>query len=133
MLDRLADELDLLDAAAGLDLAVRARTVARVCAVALAAYRQAGAEPEDDERWDYSALTDRELATLQRLLSKGRRAQAEQGPPQVIDLTDPEQKAAHYELLSDVARADQLSGQELAAMRRAVGDGLDRNWRDQPR
>jgi hypothetical protein len=41
VLARLADELDRLDAVEDLDPAVRARAVARLCAVALAADKQA--------------------------------------------------------------------------------------------
>ena len=58
VLVRLVGELDRLDAAEGLDPAVRARTVARVCAVALAAHRQLGPESEDPEdrgEWTYDA------------------------------------------------------------------------------
>ena len=42
VLMRLADALDRLDQTEDLDPAVRARTVARVCSVALVAYKQGG-------------------------------------------------------------------------------------------
>jgi hypothetical protein len=42
VLVRLVEELDRLDAVEDLDPAVRARAVARLCAVALAVHKQAG-------------------------------------------------------------------------------------------
>ena len=79
MLVRLAGELDRLDSIPNLDPAVRARTVARVCTVALAAHKQAAPGGGDDEEpWDYSDLTDRELATLRRLVGKVHRTRAAQ-------------------------------------------------------
>jgi hypothetical protein len=70
VLARLALELDRLDAEPKLDAAVRARTVARVCAVALMACKQLEAPDDPPVWWDTGQLTARQLATLQRLLSK---------------------------------------------------------------
>jgi hypothetical protein len=50
VLVRLAAELDRLDAAEDLDPVVRARTVARLCSVALVAYKQAEPLPAVGER-----------------------------------------------------------------------------------
>jgi hypothetical protein len=85
VLRRLARELDRLDADQKMDRAVRARTVARVCAVALAAHKQLAEPDGDDERgtfdgyeqrYDLAQLSAHQLKQLQSLLTTASRSSA---------------------------------------------------------
>jgi hypothetical protein len=76
VLMRLPDELDRLDQAEDLDPAVRARTIARVCAVALVAYKQVG--PVEAGERDAQILR----ARLSELALLGRAAILTRQPPE---------------------------------------------------